>query len=41
MGRGDNLVPNRTRLIQNNDITKTPYVTFNKYRVEWLNEDST
>ncbi|KAI4468542.1 sin3b-related [Holotrichia oblita] len=40
MGRGDNVVPNRTRIQTNNDYTRTPYTVYNKYRVERL-DDST
>lgn len=36
MGRGDGVVPNRTRVLTNNDISKTPYRTFNRYRVDSL-----
>lgn len=40
MGRGDNVVPNRTRIQTNNDYTRTPYTVYNRYRVERL-DDST
>lgn len=41
MGRSDNVIPNRTKVITHNDSTRTPYVPYNRYRVERLNENST
>lgn len=40
MGRGDGVVPNRTRVLTDNDLARTPYVPYNRYRVERLSEDS-
>ena len=40
MGRGDGVVPNRTRVLTNNDISKAPYRTFNRYRVDSLVSES-
>ncbi|XP_022900635.2 paired amphipathic helix protein Sin3a isoform X1 [Onthophagus taurus] len=40
MGRGENVVPNRTRIQTNNDYTRTPYAVYNKYHVERLKDDS-
>ncbi|XP_072393755.1 paired amphipathic helix protein Sin3a [Diabrotica undecimpunctata] len=37
MGRCDGVVPNRTRVLTDNDLTRTPYVSYNRYRVEHLN----
>jgi len=34
MGLGDNVVPNRTRVLTDNDLLKTPYIPYNRYRVE-------
>lgn len=41
MGRGDGVVPNRTRVVTDNDITRTPYAPYSRYRVERLSTDST
>lgn len=41
MGRGDNVVRNRTRVLTNNDLTLTPYIVYNRYRVELFADDST
>lgn len=38
MGRNADFVSNVTTLNQNNDISKTPYRTYNRYKVERLNE---
>ncbi|KAG4067430.1 hypothetical protein HA402_009667 [Bradysia odoriphaga] len=38
MGRHVDLVSNVTTLHQNNDVSKTPYRTYNRYKVERLNE---
>lgn len=38
MGRHADLVSNVTTLHQNNDVSKTPYRTYNRYKVERLNE---
>ncbi|KAJ8963093.1 hypothetical protein NQ318_018557 [Aromia moschata] len=40
MGRGEGVVPNRTRVLTDNDLSRTPYVPYNRYRVERLIEDS-
>ena len=34
MGRHEDLIPNITVKLQNNDINKTPYTKYNRYRVE-------
>ncbi|CAG9766340.1 unnamed protein product [Ceutorhynchus assimilis] len=36
MGRGENVVPNRTRVMTDNDLQRTPYVPYNRYRVDIL-----
>ncbi|XP_057664954.1 paired amphipathic helix protein Sin3b isoform X1 [Diorhabda carinulata] len=36
MGRCEGVVPNRTRVLNDNDINRTPYVPYNRYRVERL-----
>lgn len=36
MGRGDGVVPNRTRVLTDNDLSRTPYIPYNRYRVERL-----
>ncbi|KAJ8947934.1 hypothetical protein NQ314_008527 [Rhamnusium bicolor] len=41
MGRGEGVVPNRTRVLTDNDLSRTPYIPYNRYRVERLNVDST
>lgn len=41
MGRGEGVVPNRTRVLTDNDLTQSPYAPYNRYRVEKLNEDAT
>lgn len=38
MGRHPDFVSNITTLHQNNDVSKTPYRTYNRYKVERLNE---
>ncbi|XP_023025930.1 SIN3 transcription regulator family member A isoform X2 [Leptinotarsa decemlineata] len=40
MGRCDGVVPNRTRVLTDNDLSRTPYVPYNRYRVERLLDDS-
>ncbi|XP_026280513.1 paired amphipathic helix protein Sin3a [Frankliniella occidentalis] len=40
MGRGEGVVPNRTRVLTNNDISKPPYRIFNRYRVDRLVSES-
>lgn len=34
LGRHTDLVPNTTTLLQTNDINKTPYKPYNRYRVQ-------
>ncbi|KAK4884156.1 hypothetical protein RN001_000427 [Aquatica leii] len=41
MGRTEGVVPNRTRVVSNNDLTRSPYSPYNRYRVERLSEEST
>lgn len=36
LGKSSDLVPNITKIIQENDITKTPYSIYNRYKVERL-----
>ncbi|KAG5894786.1 hypothetical protein JTB14_005222 [Gonioctena quinquepunctata] len=36
MGRCEGVVPNRTRVLTDNDLSRTPYVPYNRYRVERL-----
>ncbi|XP_063217594.1 paired amphipathic helix protein Sin3b isoform X4 [Bacillus rossius redtenbacheri] len=36
MGRGDGVVPNRTRVLTDNDVMRAPYRSYNRYRVERL-----
>ncbi|KAK6620163.1 hypothetical protein RUM44_006564 [Polyplax serrata] len=36
MGRGCDVVPNRTKILTDNDLTKPPYVPYNRYKVERL-----
>ncbi|KAF4531705.1 hypothetical protein B566_EDAN012507 [Ephemera danica] len=38
MGLGDNVIPNRTRILTNNDLSRPPYCRYNRYRVERLAE---
>lgn len=40
MGRGEGVVPNRTRVLTNNDISKAPYRAFNRFRVDRLVSES-
>lgn len=40
MGRGDGVVPNRTRVLADNDLQRTPYVPYNRYRVDRLISES-
>lgn len=40
MGRYENLIPHKTRVIMDNDQTRTPYRQYNRYRVERLQADS-
>lgn len=39
MGRCEGVVPNRTRVLTDNDLSRTPYVPYNRYRVERLSSD--
>ncbi|XP_066583983.1 paired amphipathic helix protein Sin3a-like isoform X2 [Prorops nasuta] len=39
MGRYENLIPHRTRVITDNDQTRSPYRQYNRYRVERLQPD--
>lgn len=34
LGKGTDVIPNRTRILTDNDLTKPPYVPYNKYKVE-------
>ncbi|XP_066262316.1 paired amphipathic helix protein Sin3a-like [Euwallacea similis] len=36
MGRVEGVVPNRTRVLTDNDLRRTPYVPYNRYRVDRL-----
>jgi paired amphipathic helix protein Sin3a len=36
MGRGEGVVPNRTRVLTDNDVARPPYRSYNRYRVERL-----
>lgn len=38
MGRQSDLIPNITVKLQENDITKTPYQTYNRYEVQRLSK---
>lgn len=40
LGRGEGVVPNRTRVLTNNDVSKTPYRIYNRYRVDRLASES-
>ncbi|CAH1169902.1 unnamed protein product [Phaedon cochleariae] len=40
MGRGADVIPNRTRVLADNDLARTPYAPYNRYRVDRLNEGS-
>ncbi|XP_076284809.1 SIN3 transcription regulator family member A isoform X4 [Lasioglossum baleicum] len=39
MGRYENLIPHKTRVITDNDQTRSPYRQYNRYRVERLQPD--
>ncbi|XP_015185783.1 PREDICTED: paired amphipathic helix protein Sin3a isoform X2 [Polistes dominula] len=39
MGRYENLIPHRTRVLTDNDQTRSPYRQYNRYRVERLQSD--
>ena len=39
MGRYENLIPHRTRVITDNDQTRSPYRQYNRFRVERLQSD--
>jgi paired amphipathic helix protein Sin3a len=39
LGRYENLIPHRTRVITDNDQTRSPYRQYNRYRVERLQSD--
>ncbi|XP_076639909.1 SIN3 transcription regulator family member A isoform X4 [Colletes latitarsis] len=39
MGRYENLIPHKTRVITDNDQTRSPYRQYNRYRVERLQSD--
>ncbi|KAK9880590.1 hypothetical protein WA026_011830 [Henosepilachna vigintioctopunctata] len=41
MGRSEGVVPNRTRILTDNDVTRTPYVPYNRYRVDRIVGDTT
>ncbi|XP_033219948.1 paired amphipathic helix protein Sin3a-like [Belonocnema kinseyi] len=36
MGRYENLIPHRTRVVTDNNQTRTPYRQYNRYRVDYL-----
>lgn len=36
MGRGEDVVQNRTRVLTNNDLNRTPYAVYNRYKVDRL-----
>ncbi|XP_069703690.1 paired amphipathic helix protein Sin3a isoform X2 [Periplaneta americana] len=36
MGRGEGVVPNRTRVLTDNDVARPPYRSYNRYRVDRL-----
>ncbi|KAG8228840.1 hypothetical protein J437_LFUL008336 [Ladona fulva] len=36
LGRGDGVVPNRTRTVTDNDLSRPPYSPYNRYRVDRL-----
>ncbi|XP_044596895.1 paired amphipathic helix protein Sin3a-like isoform X2 [Cotesia glomerata] len=40
MGRYENLIPHRTRVIVDNDQSRSPYRPYNRYRVERLNSET-
>lgn len=40
MGRYENLIPHRTRVITDNDQAKPPYRSYNRYRVEYFKAES-
>ncbi|XP_050306229.1 paired amphipathic helix protein Sin3b [Anthonomus grandis grandis] len=40
MGRCADVVPNRTRVLADNDLQRTPYVPYNRYRVDRLTVSS-
>ncbi|KAH1014584.1 paired amphipathic helix protein Sin3b [Dendroctonus ponderosae] len=40
MGRSEGVVPNRTRVLADNDLRRTPYVPYNRYRVDRLVSES-
>lgn len=39
MGRYENLIPHRTRVVTDNDQTRSPYRQYNRFRVERLQSD--
>lgn len=41
MGRSEGVVPNRTRVLTDNDISRTPYTSYNRYKVDQLVKDGT
>ncbi|XP_046593518.1 paired amphipathic helix protein Sin3b isoform X2 [Neodiprion lecontei] len=40
MGRYENLIPHRTRVVTDNDQSRSPYRQYNRYRIERLKSDS-
>lgn len=40
MGKGPDVVPNKTLVFNNNDLNKTPYVPYNRYVVQILEKNS-
>lgn len=41
MGRGEDLIPTRTKVLTDNDLSRTPYIPYNRYKVDKLNENTT
>ncbi|KAL3288830.1 hypothetical protein HHI36_003278 [Cryptolaemus montrouzieri] len=41
MGRSEGAMPNRTRVLMDNDLSRTPYVPYNRYKVDRIVNDST
>ncbi|KAL0268238.1 UNVERIFIED_CONTAM: hypothetical protein PYX00_010266 [Menopon gallinae] len=36
LGKGNDVIPNKTKILTDNDLTKPPYVPYNRYKVERL-----
>ncbi|XP_045483344.1 paired amphipathic helix protein Sin3b [Harmonia axyridis] len=41
MGRCEGVVPNRTKILTDNDISRPPYTSYNRYKVDQLVKDGT